>query len=98
MNCEFMIRLSMKLFESLLHSYLHDYYSLVFLLRSIDLVWPTRLIYLAMGEVLCSGFDLAVLNPSDRKGHDTYVSLLLRVKRWGLFIREFILSTSCRRS
>ena len=50
MNCEFMIRLSMKLFESLLHSFMHDYYSLVFLLRSIDLVWPTRLIYLAMGR------------------------------------------------
>ena len=33
-----------------------------------------------MGEVLCNGFDLAVLNPSDIKGHDTYVSLLLRVK------------------
>ena len=74
---------------------MHDYYSFVFLLRSIDLVWPTRLIYLAMGEVLCNGFDLAVLNPNDRKGHDTYVSLLLRVKRLGLFMREFTLSTSC---
>ena len=49
-----------------------------------------------MGEVLCNGFDLAVLNPSDRKGDDTYVSLLLRVKRWGLTILlEFTLSTSC---
>ena len=38
----------------------------------IGLVWPIRLIYLAMGEVLCDGFNLAVLNPSDRKGHDTY--------------------------
>ena len=74
---------------------MHDYYSFVFLLRSIDLVWPTRLIYLAMREVLCNGFDLAVLNPSDKKGHDMYVSLLLRVKIWGLFIRKFIFSTSC---
>ena len=98
MNCEFMIRLSMKLFESLLHSFMHDYYSLVFLLRSIDLVWPTRLIILPWEEVLCNGFVLAVLNPNDRKGYDTYVSLLLRVKRWGLFMREFILSTSCHRS
>ena len=48
-----------------------------------------------MGEVLCNGFDLAVLNPSDRRGHDTYESLLLRVKIWGLFMREFTLSTSC---
>ena len=31
-------------------------------------------------EVLCSGFDLTVLDPSDRKGTDTYVSLLLRIK------------------
>ena len=84
-----------ELFDSSLNSFMHDYYSLVFLLRSIDLVWPTKLIYLAMGEVLCNGFDLAVLNPSDRKGHDTYVLLLLRVKRWNLFIRGFFLSTSC---
>ena len=25
-----------------------------------------------MGVVCCSGFNLAVLNPSDRKGHGTY--------------------------
>ena len=30
-------------------------------------------------EVLCSGFDLTVLDPSDRRGTDTYVSLLLRI-------------------
>ena len=59
------------------------------------MVWPTRLIYLEYEEVLCDGFDLAVLNLSNIKRHDTHVSLLLRVTRWGLFIREFILSTSC---
>ena len=64
-------------------------------LRIISLVWPTRLIFLAMGKVLSFGFNLAVLDPSDRKGYDTHVSFLLRVKGWGLFIREFILSTSC---
>ena len=32
-------------------------------------------------EVPGSGFDLTVLDPSDRKGTDTYVSLLLRIKR-----------------
>ena len=37
-------------------------------------------------EVLCSGFDLMVLDPSDRRGHDTYVLLLLRIKGWDLFI------------
>ena len=26
------------------------------------MVWPTRLVYLAMGEVLCDGFNLAVFN------------------------------------
>ena len=29
-------------------------------LRIIGLVWPTRLIFLAMGEVLSFGFNLAV--------------------------------------
>ena len=31
-------------------------------------------------EVPGSGFDLTVLDPSDRKGTDTYVSLILRIK------------------
>ena len=39
---------------------MHDYYSFVFLF-DIDLVRPTRLIFLAMGEVLCDGFNLAVI-------------------------------------
>ena len=34
-------------------------------LRIITLVWPTRLIFLAMGEVLSFGFNLAVSFPSD---------------------------------
>ena len=34
-------------------------------------------------EVPGSGFDLTVLDPSDRKGNDMYVSLLLRIKRSG---------------
>ena len=46
-------------------------------------------------DVLCSGFDLTVLDPSDGKGTDTYVSLLLRIKAWGLVMRDFTLSTSC---
>ena len=40
-------------------------------LRIISLVWPTRLVVLATGEVLSFGFNLAVLDPSDRKGNDT---------------------------
>ena len=48
--------------------------------------------------MLCSGFDLTVFDPSDRRGTDTYVSLLLRIKRWGLSLHRQILSTSCHRS
>ena len=32
-------------------------------------------------EVPSSGFNLTVLDPSDRKGTDTFVPLLLRIKR-----------------
>ena len=54
-------------------------------LRIISLVWPTRLIFLAMGEVLSFGFNLAVLDPSDSRGNDMYVLLPSRIKRWGLY-------------
>ena len=37
-------------------------------LRIISLVWPTRLVFLAMGEVLSLGFNLAVSFPSDSRG------------------------------
>ena len=49
-------------------------------------------------EVPSSGFDLTVLDPSDRRGTDTYVSLPLRITRWGLFLHKYILSTSCHHS
>ena len=52
-------------------------------ITAIDLVWPTRLIFLAMGEVLCNGFDLAVLNPNDRKGTDTYCIVAIEDKKMG---------------
>ena len=55
-------------------------------LRIIRLVWPTRLVVLAMGEVLSFGFDLVVSLPSDRRGSKArIVSLLSRITRWGLF-------------
>ena len=72
--------------------------SLVFLLRYLVLFGQLDLFILQWEEVLCSGFDLTVLDPSDRKGNDTYVSLLLRITRWGLFLHKYILSTSCHRS
>ena len=55
-------------------------------LRIISLVWPTRLVILAMGEVLSFGFDLAMSFPSDRRGGKArIVSLPSRITRWGLF-------------
>ena len=48
-------------------------------LQIISLVWPTRLILLAMGEVLSFGFNLAVLDPSDGKGNDTYYIVSIKV-------------------
>jgi len=48
-----------------------------------------------------SGFDLTVLDPSDRKGTNTYVSLLLRIKdEIYIYLHKdkWILSTSCHRS
>ena len=52
-------------------------------LRIISLVWPTRLIFLAMGEVLSFGFNLAVLDPSDRKGTETYCIVAIEDKKMG---------------
>ena len=52
-------------------------------LRIISLVWPTRLIFLAMGEVLSFGFNLAVLDPSDRKGNDMYYIVAIKDKKMG---------------
>ena len=52
-------------------------------LRIISLVWPPRLIFLAMAEVLSFGFNLAVLDPSDRKGNDTYCIVAIEDKKMG---------------
>ena len=58
-------------------------------LRIISLVWPTRLIFLAMGEVLSFGFNLALLDPSDRRGNDTYCIVAIEDKKMG-FISYFL--------
>ena len=39
------------------------------------------LFILQWDEVLCDGFDLTVLDPSDRRENDMYVALLLRITR-----------------
>ena len=60
-------------------------------LRINSLVWSTRLIFLAMGEVLSFGFNLAVSLPSDRKGCKARIVLLTsRITRWGFILLEFI--------
>ena len=52
-------------------------------LRTIGLVWPTRLVFLAMREVLSFGFNLAVLDPSDRRGTDTYCIVAIEDNKMG---------------
>ena len=61
-------------------------------LRIISLVWPTRLIFLAMGEVLSFGFNLAVLDPSDKKGNDMYCIVAIEDKKMGFISYCMILS------
>ena len=52
-------------------------------LRIISLVWPTRLIFLAMGEVLSFEFILMVLDPTDSRGNDTYCIVAIEDKKMG---------------
>ena len=55
-------------------------------LRIMSLVWPTRLIFLAMGEVLNFGFNLVVSFPSDSRGSKARIVLFpSRITRRGLF-------------
>ena len=50
----------------------------------ISLVWPTRLIFLAMGEVLSFGFNLAVSLHSDSIGQQgTYCIVAIEDKKMG---------------
>ena len=76
---------------------MHDCYSLIFLLWNFGLVWPTRLIFVAMGEVLCSGFNLAVSSPSDRKGSEAHICIVAtKDKKAGFIHIDWIYpSTSC---
>ena len=54
-----------------------------------------------MGEVLCDGFGLALLNPSDRKGHDTYCITAIKGKTMGFIHIDWIhfvyIMSSCLR-
>ena len=53
-------------------------------LRTIGLVWPTRLVFLAMGQVLSFGFNLAVSSPSDRRGNEAHICIVaIKNKKMG---------------
>ena len=63
----------------------------------------TRLIFLAMGEELSFGFNLVVLDASDRKGNDTYCIVVIEDKKMGfisycmslsLYISSFLMRYS----
>ena len=55
-------------------------------LRIVGLAQPTRLVLLAMGEVLRFGFNPVVSSPSDRRGSEARIALFpSRIKIWGLY-------------
>ena len=83
MNCGFMIKIIYEQYLNLLWILLCMIGYLCKSLRIISLVWPTGLIFLAMGEVLSFGFNLAVLDPSDSKGNDTYCIVAIEDKNMG---------------
>ena len=70
------------LFGSSLNPYMHDLISLQVSLN-YRLICPTRLIFLAMGEVLSFGFNLAVLDSSDRRGTDMYCIVAIEDNKMG---------------
>ena len=86
MNCGFMIKFIYEQYLNLLGILLCMIGYLCKSLRIISLVWPTRLVFLAMGEVLSFGFNLAVSFPSDSRGNKARIVLLTsRIERWGLY-------------
>ena len=92
MNCGFIIKIIYEQYLNLLWILLCMIGYLCKSLQIISLVWPKRLIFLAMGEMLSFGFNLAVCFPSDSRGNKARIVLLpSRIKRWGLYhIHEFI--------
>ena len=85
MNCGFMIKFIYEQYLNLLSILLCMIGLSLQVSSIISLVWPTRLIFLAMGEVLSFGFNLAVSFPSDSRGSKARILLFpSRIKRWGL--------------
>ena len=85
MNCGFMIKFIYEQYLNLLNSFMYDWLSLQ-VSWNYQFVWPTRLIFLAMGEVLSFGFNLAVSFPSDSRGSKARIVLFpSRITRWGFY-------------
>ena len=85
MNCGFMIKFIYEQYLNLLNSFMYDWLSLQ-VSSNYQFGLPTRLIFLAMGEVLSFGFNLAVSFPSDSRGSKARIVLLpSRITRWGLY-------------
>ena len=102
MNCGFMIKFIYEQYLILLWILICMIWYLCKSLRIISLVWPTRLIFLAIREVLSFGFNLAVLDPSDRKGTDTYYIVAIEDKKMGfisycLSLSLYIMSSCLKR-
>src|SRR3954465_8186826 len=83
MNCGFMIKIIYEQYLNLFWILLCMIGYLCKSLQIISLVWPTRLIFLAMEEVLSFGFSHAVLGPSDSKGNDKYYIVAIEDKKMG---------------
>ena len=70
-------------------------------LQTIGFVWPTRFVFLAMREVLSFVFNLAVLDPSDSWGNDTYFIVAIEDKKMGFISYclslSFYIMSSCLR-
>ena len=92
MNCGFMIKFIYEQYLNLLWILLCMIGYLCKSLRIIRLVWPTRLVVLAIGEVLSFGFNLAVSFPSDSRGSKARIVLFpSRITRcFFIKLHEFI--------
>ena len=49
------------------------------------MVFPTRFFFLAMGEVLCDGFNLAVSSPSDSRGSEAHICIVAIKDKNGVY-------------
>ena len=82
------------LFESYLNSFMHDYYSFVFLSNLLIWFGPLDWLFLQLEGCFVMGSILRCSIPVTEGYMTRIVLLLLRIKIWGLFMHEFTLSTS----